>query len=89
MPTLARGTLLLKLADARAEHREALAQLESLLRQDHHFGRMLGLELDQSVAFLRSFRRSGRKVTSETLNVSLPIDVEKYTATFRQIGRWG
>lgn len=54
MPTLARGTLLLKLADALAEHREALAQLESLCSgKTITLARML--ELDQSVAFLRYF----------------------------------
>lgn len=54
MPTLARGALLLKLADTLAEHREALAQLESLCSgKTITLARML--ELDQSVAFLRYF----------------------------------
>ncbi len=39
MPTLARGALLLKLADTLAEHREALAQLESLCSgKNYHAG---------------------------------------------------
>ncbi len=39
MPTLARGALLLKLADTLAEHREELAQLESLCSgKNHHAG---------------------------------------------------
>ncbi|MFP4882724.1 aldehyde dehydrogenase family protein [Klebsiella pneumoniae] len=54
MPTLARGALLLKLADTLAEHREALAQLESLCSgKTITLARML--ELDQIVAFLRYF----------------------------------
>ena len=54
MPTLARGALLLKLADTLAEHREELAQLESLCSgKTIMLARML--ELDQSVAFLRYF----------------------------------
>ncbi len=59
MPTLARGALLLKLADTLAEHREALAQLESLCSgKTITLARML--ELDQSVAFLRYFAAAGR-----------------------------
>lgn len=54
MPTLQRGALLLKLADTLAAHREELAQLESVCS-----GKTIllsrGLELDQSVAFLRYF----------------------------------
>ncbi len=84
MPTLARGTLLLKLADALAEHREALAQLESLCSgKTITLARML--ELDQSVAFLRYFAGWAGKVTGETLNVSLPsMAGEKYTAFTRR-----
>ncbi len=71
MPTLARGALLLKLADTLAEHREALAQLESLCSgKTITLARML--ELDQSVAFLRYFAGWAGKVTGETLDVSLP-----------------
>ena len=84
MPTLARGTLLLKLADALAEHREALAQLESLCSgKTIMLARML--ELDQSVAFLRYFAGWAGKVTGETLDVSLPsMNGEKYTAFTRR-----
>ncbi len=84
MPTLARGTLLLKLADALAEHREALAQLESLCSgKTIMLARML--ELDQSVAFLRYFAGWAGKVTGETLDVSLPsMAGEKYTAFTRR-----
>ena len=67
MPTLARGALLLKLADTLAEHREALAQLESLCSgKTITLVRML--ELDQSVAFLRYFAGWAGKVTGETLD---------------------
>ncbi|MGG7053887.1 aldehyde dehydrogenase family protein, partial [Salmonella enterica subsp. enterica] len=39
-----------------------------------------GLELDQSVAFLRYFAGWARKITGETLNVSLPsMGEERYT----------
>lgn len=90
MPTLARGTLLLKLADALAEHREALAQLESLCSgKTIMLARML--ELDQSVAFLRYFAGWAGKVTGETLDVSLPsMNGEKYTAFTRRqpLGWW-
>ncbi|UMX72498.1 aldehyde dehydrogenase family protein [Klebsiella pneumoniae] len=66
---LARGALLLKLADTLAEHREALAQLESLCSgKTITLARML--ELDQSVAFLRYFAGWAGKVTGETLDVS-------------------
>jgi phenylacetaldehyde dehydrogenase len=84
MPTLARGTLLLKLADTLAEHREALAQLESLCSgKTITLARML--ELDQSVAFLRYFAGWAGKVTGETLDVSLPsMAGEKYTAFTRR-----
>ena len=84
MPTLARGALLLKLADTLAEHREALAQLESLCSgKTITLARML--ELDQSVAFLRYFAGWAGKVTGETLDVSLPsMAGEKYTAFTRR-----
>ena len=84
MPTLARGALLLKLADTLAEHREALAQLESLCSgKTITLVRML--ELDQSVAFLRYFAGWAGKVTGETLDVSLPsMAGEKYTAFTRR-----
>lgn len=90
MPTLARGALLLKLADTLAEHREALAQLESLCSgKTITLARML--ELDQSVAFLRYFAGWAGKVTGETLDVSLPsMAGEKYTAFTRRqpLGWW-
>ena len=41
MPTLARGALLLKLADTLAEHREALAQLEKVIGKQR-FGELVG-----------------------------------------------
>ncbi|RCK99038.1 aldehyde dehydrogenase family protein, partial [Klebsiella pneumoniae] len=84
MPTLARGALLLKLADTLAEHREALAQLESLCSgKTITLARML--ELDQSVAFLRYFAGWAGKVTGETLDVSLPsMAGEKYPAFTRR-----
>ncbi len=84
MLMLARGALLLKLADTLAEHREALAQLESLCSgKTITLARML--ELDQSVAFLRYFAGWGGKVTGETLDVSLPsMAGEKYTAFTRR-----
>ncbi len=80
MPTLQRGALLLKLADTLAAHREELAQLESVCS-----GKTItlsrGLELDQSVAFLRYFAGWAGKITGETLNVSLPsMGEERYTA---------
>ena len=84
MPTLQRGTLLLRLADLLASHREELAQLESLCS-----GKTIGLarmlELDQSVAFLRYFAGWAGKVTGETLDVSLPsMAGEQYTAFTRR-----
>ena len=82
--------LLLKLADTLAEHREALAQLESLCSgKTITLARML--ELDQSVAFLRYFAGWAGKVTGETLDVSLPsMAGEKYTAFTRRqpLGWW-
>lgn len=67
MPTLQRGTLLLRLADLLASHREELAQLESLCS-----GKTIGLarmlELDQSVAFLRYFAGWAGKVTGSPLD---------------------
>lgn len=84
MPALQRGTLLLKLADQLAAHREELAQLESLCSgKTISLARML--ELDQSVAFLRYFAGWAGKVTGETLDVSLPsMAGEKYTAFTRR-----
>lgn len=84
MPALQRGTLLLKLADQLAAHREELAQLESLCSgKTITLARML--ELDQSVAFLRYFAGWAGKVTGETLDVSLPsMAGEKYTAFTRR-----
>lgn len=71
IPTLQRGALLLKLADTLVAHREELAQLESVCS-----GKTImlsrGLELDQSVAFLRYFAGWAGKITGETLDVSLP-----------------
>ncbi len=87
--TLARGALLLKLADALAEHREALAQLESLCSgKTIMLARML--ELDQSVAFLRYFAGWAGKVTGETLDVSLPsMSGEKSYRLYPAASRWG
>ncbi|WP_165699604.1 aldehyde dehydrogenase family protein [Chimaeribacter californicus] len=84
MPTLARGTLLLKLADALAAHREELAQLESLCSgKTLMLARML--EIEQSVAFLRYFAGWAGKISGETLDVSLPsFNGEKYTAFTRR-----
>lgn len=84
MPTLQRGALLLKLADALAEEREALAQLESLCSgKTIQLARML--EIDQSVAFLRYFAGWAGKINGETLDVSLPSFAgEKYTAFTRR-----
>jgi len=84
MPTLQRGTLLLKLADKLAEERETLAQLESLCSgKTIQLSRML--ELDQSVAFLRYFAGWAGKISGETLDVSLPSFAgEKYTAFTRR-----
>lgn len=78
MPALARGSLLLKLADALERHREELAQLETLCS-----GKLItlsrGLELDQSVAFLRYFAGWAGKITGETPELSLPsFQGEKY-----------
>jgi acyl-CoA reductase-like NAD-dependent aldehyde dehydrogenase len=66
------------------QHREALAQLESLCSgKTITLARML--ELDQSVAFLRYFAGWAGKVTGETLDVSLPsMAGEKYTAFTRR-----
>ncbi|ELT8982780.1 aldehyde dehydrogenase family protein [Salmonella enterica] len=80
MSTLQRGALLLKLADTLVAHREELAQLESVCS-----GKTImlsrGLELDQSVAFLRYFAGWAGKITGETLDVSLPsMGEERYTA---------
>ncbi len=74
MPTLARGALLLKLADhAGRASRSAGAAGKSLFRQNYiTLARML--ELDQSVAFLRYFAGWAGIVTGETLDVSLPSD---------------
>lgn len=84
MPTLQRGTLLLKLADKLAEKREELAQLETLCSgKTIQLARML--ELDQSVAFLRYFAGWAGKINGETLDVSLPSFAgEKYTAFTRR-----
>ncbi|WP_315709911.1 aldehyde dehydrogenase family protein [Brenneria uluponensis] len=84
MPTLQRGTLLLKLADKLEQHREELAQLESLCSgKTITLSRML--ELDQSVAFLRYFAGWAGKISGETLDVSLPSFAgEKYTAFTRR-----
>jgi phenylacetaldehyde dehydrogenase len=78
MPTLSRGALLLKLADALEQHREELAQLETLCS-----GKLItlsrGLELDQSVAYLRYFAGWAGKITGETPELSLPsFHGEKY-----------
>ena len=78
MPALARGSLLLKLADALERHREELAQLETLCS-----GKLItlsrGLELDQSVAFLRYFAGWAGKIAGETPELSLPsLQGEKY-----------
>ena len=84
MPTLTRGTLLLKLADRLAAQREPLAQLESLCSgKTIQLARML--EIDQSVAFLRYFAGWAGKIHGETLDVSLPSFAgEKYTAFTRR-----
>lgn len=85
IPALQRGTLLLKLADILSEHREELAQLESLCSgKVIMLSRML--EIDQSVAFLRYFAGWAGKISGETLDVSLPsVAGEKYRAfTFHQ-----
>lgn len=77
-PALVRGTLLLKLADALACHREELAQLETLCS-----GKTIvlarSLELDQAVAFLRYFAGWAGKICGETPEMSLPsLSGEKY-----------
>lgn len=87
MPTLQRGALLLKLADTLAAHREELAQLESVCS-----GKTImlsrGLELDQSVAFLRYFAGWAGKITGETLNVSLPSMGEEIHSVYPTPTHW-
>ncbi|QUG73648.1 aldehyde dehydrogenase family protein (plasmid) [Erwinia sp. E602] len=79
-PTLARGNLLLKLAAALEAHREELAQLETLC-SGKTIALSRGLELDQSVAFLRYFAGWAGKINGETLAVSIPpFADEKYRA---------
>ncbi|MBK0097454.1 aldehyde dehydrogenase family protein [Erwinia sp. S63] len=84
MPTLQRGSLLLKLADKLAEKREELAQIETLCSgKTIQLSRLL--ELDQSVTFLRYFAGWAGKINGETLDVSLPSFAgEKYTAFTRR-----
>jgi NAD-dependent aldehyde dehydrogenases len=85
MPTLQRGSLLLKLADKLAEKREELAQIETLCSgKTIQLSRLL--ELDQSVTFLRYFAGWAGKINGETLDVSLPSFAgEKYTAFTRRL----
>nr|WP_314419440.1 aldehyde dehydrogenase family protein [uncultured Erwinia sp.] len=68
---LARGNLLLKLADAMERHREELAQIETLCS-----GKTIvlsrGLEVDQAVAFLRYFAGWAGKICGETTDISIP-----------------
>ncbi|KQN55496.1 aldehyde dehydrogenase family protein [Erwinia sp. Leaf53] len=79
-PTLVRGNLLLKLAAALGAHREELAQLETVCT-GKTIALSRGLELDQSVAFLRYFAGWAGKISGETLDVSIPSFAgEKYRA---------
>lgn len=75
---LARGTLMLKLADAMEAHREELAQLETICS-----GKTImlsrGLEVDQAVAFLRYFAGWAGKICGETPELSMPsLNGEKF-----------
>ncbi|ROR10106.1 aldehyde dehydrogenase family protein [Erwinia sp. JUb26] len=71
MTALGRGKLLLKLADAMEQHREELAQIETLCS-----GKAITLsrelEVDQAVAFLRYFAGWAGKICGETTEISLP-----------------
>lgn len=78
MPTLARGNLMLKLADAMEQHREELAQIETLC-SGKTIALSRGLEVDQAVAFLRYFAGWAGKIYGETTEISLPSsNGEKY-----------
>jgi phenylacetaldehyde dehydrogenase len=80
-----RGELLNRLADLMQEHREELAQIESLCS-----GKLIGLsrafEIDYSIAFLRYYAGWATKIQGRTMSLSLPsAQGEQYTGfTLRQ-----
>lgn len=78
MTALARGKLLLKLADIMELHREELAQIETLC-SGKTIALSRGLEVDQAVSFLRYFAGWAGKIYGETTEISLPsFNGEKY-----------
>ncbi|MNG97980.1 Phenylacetaldehyde dehydrogenase [compost metagenome] len=79
-----RGVLLNKLADAIEQHGEELAQLEAL-NSGKAINVARGLEVAQSVVFLRYFAGWTTKINGESITPSLPsMAGEQYTAFTRR-----
>ncbi len=79
-----RGNLLLRLADLMHEHREELAQLETM-----QSGKIIQIsrafEVDQAINFLRHYAGAATRINGESISPSLPsVNGSRYSAFTRR-----